>query len=42
MTYIVYAKYGKSKDSLESGVFTAAFAKKLGGSPQSGHHLFEG
>lgn len=27
MTFIVCAKYGKDKDSLQSGAFTAAFAK---------------
>lgn len=27
MTFIVYAKYGKTKDNLQEGAFTAAFAK---------------
>ena len=27
VTFIVYAKYGKTKDALQEGAFTAAFAK---------------
>jgi len=27
MTFLVYAKYGSTKESLQSGLFTAAFAK---------------